>query len=461
MSKLLGGSLKALGKGALILGKGYALRKEEGARFSSKKEIKEIFDPSNTGVLIDGVGKRLSVKDSLAHVAVIAKSGFGKTTGYIIPNIIDRIRQGDSVVVLDPSRELYERTHRFADKHNYQVLVVDPTDPTLNSFNPFYGLTYADMSDLRSISTSLILSRYGNDKEPIWNDGAISLIFFFAKCLVFRGETVTIPKIYDLLLKFGQNGENLDGWVADTQNPILIGDTSHHDEWEGIISTQDKMLSSFSSTAKTALGSLTEDTVRTVLSGNDIQFLNFRKRRTILYISFPSHKQKDYQFIIDVLYTRLFSDYMSEVPSKQDLTLYCLLDEFGSSYIKDFQLIATNIRKYGVSLSIVMQSIAQLHTRYGHSAEEIKGGLGTYLVFAGADRHTAKEISETIGFKVYIERNNFSDTVRHRDQKNLINPDQIRTLGDDQIVFLTRNKYAFIMDIVPYYKNSKLKRVVS
>lgn len=461
MSKIIGGTFKALGKGALILGRGYALRKEEGARFSNKKEIKQIFDSSNRGVLIDGVNKRLSVKDSLAHVAVIAKSGFGKTTGYIIPNIIDRISMGDSVVVLDPSRELYSKTSHFADKKNYQVLVVDPTDPTQNSFNPFYGLTYEDMSDIRSISASLILSRYGNDKEPIWNDGAISLIFFFAKCLVFREEEITVPKIYDLLLRFGQNGKNLDKWVAETENPVLRSDTSHHDEWEGIISMQEKMLSSYCSVGKTALASLTEDTVRTVLSGNDVDFLSFRKRKTILYISFPSHKQKDYQFIIDVLYTRLFSDLMSQIPSKKDLTVYCLLDEFGSSYIKDFQLIATNIRKYGVSLSIVMQSIAQLQTRYGHYAEEIKGGLGTYLVFAGADRHTAKEISETIGFKTYIERNTFSDVVQRRDQKNLLNPDQIRTLQDDQVVFLTRNKYAFIMDIVPYYKNSKLKRVLA
>jgi len=280
MSKLIGGSLKALGKGALILGRGYALRKEEGARFSNKKEINQIFDSSNKGVLIDGVNKRLSVKDSLAHVAVIAKSGFGKTTGYIIPNIIDRIRMGDSVVVLDPSRELYSKTNNFAKKNKYQILVVDPTDPTQNSFNPFYGLTYEDMSDVRSISSSLVLSRYGNDKEPIWNDGAISLIFFFAKCLVFKQESVTVPKIYDLLLKFGQNGKNLDAWVAEVENPVLHSDTSHHDEWEGIISTQDKMLSSYCSVAKTALASLTEDTVRTVLSGNDVDFLNFNKKTT-------------------------------------------------------------------------------------------------------------------------------------------------------------------------------------
>jgi len=461
MSKLIGGTLRTLGKGAVVLGRGYALKKEEGARFSTKKEVKTIFASSNKGLLIDGVKKRISVQDSMAHVAIVAKTGFGKTTSYIIPNIIDRIDTGDSLVVLDPSRELFHKTSSYAKKKRYTVLLIDPTDPEQVQFNPFYGFGYENISDIRSISSSIILSRYGNDKEPIWNDGAIGLVFFFAKCFAYKGEAITIPKIYSLLLKFGVNGESLGDWVADIDHPENVDDESLAEEWYGIISTQEKMLASYCSVAKTALGCVSEDAVKRVLSGNDVSFLNFRKEKTILYIGFPSHKQKDYQFIIDVLYTRLFSEMMSAIPSKRDLSVYCLLDEFGSSYIKDFQLIATNIRKYKVSLSIVMQSLAQLKSRYGHRAEEIKGGIGSYVIYSGADNLTAKEISETIGKKTIIERNTFTEVVNNRREANLLNPDQIRTLKDNQMVFLSKNRFAIVMDMLPYFKNSRMKRIIS
>lgn len=460
MSRILRSSFKLLGKGALYLGRGYVLKKEEGARFSTKQETKKIFSSRHKGLVIDGANRRISEKSSLAHVAVIAKSGFGKTTTFIIPNIIDRIKKGNSVVVLDPSRELFEKTSSLAKKHNYKVLLLDPTDADQMQFNPYYDYTYENLSDIRSVSASLVLSKYGSDKDPIWNDGAISLIFFFAKCLAYRKEVITIPKIYSLLLKFGSDGRALDKWVSQVDHPEDVNDESIRDEWKGLVDTQEGMLASYSSIAKTALSSLSEDVVKQVLSGNDVNFLSFRTRRTILYLSFPSHKQKDYQFIIDVFYSRLFADFMSVKPKNSDITLYCLLDEFGSSYIKDFQMIATNIRKYKVSLSIVMQSIAQLRSRYGLNAEEIKGGIGSYVVFAGADSLTAGEISKSIGTQTLIERNAYTDIVKHRSRQDLLSPDAIRTLEDNQVVFLSGNKYAVVLDTVPYYKNSSLSRLV-
>ena len=461
MSKLIGDSFRLLGKGALVLARGHALRKEQGARFSNKKEERQLFANGNNGLLIDGNTKRISEKDSFEHVAVIAKPGSGKTTAYIIPNIIDRAMKGDSIVTLDPSGELFEKTSGFLKKKGYKVLLIDPLDTARSiQFNPFYGLGFGDMQEVRSISASLVLSRYGNDKEPIWNDGAISLISFFAKCLVYRGEGgLTVPAIYSLLLRFGSDGKKLDDWVSEVNHPLDPDDEGLAEEWEGILSTQEKMLASYSTIAKTALNSVSDDSLKWLLSGNDLEFSRFRKEKTILYISFPAHKQEDYQFLIDVLYVRCFSALMERLPKKHDLSVYCLLDEFGSSYIKGFQGVINNIRKYRVSLSLVMQSIAQLKAKYGFHADAIKGGIGSYIVFAGADIATAKEISETIGKKEIVERNEFKDVVKTRRESNLLNPDQIRTLGDRQAVFLSKNRFAIIFDFVPYWSNPKYKRL--
>ena len=462
MSKLVGDSFRMLGKGALILARGRVLRKEDGARFSNRKEERKVFSNSNNGLLIDGDSRRISEKDSFEHVAVIAKPGSGKTTAYIIPNLIDRAMKGDSIITLDPSGELYEKTSGFLKKKGYKVLLIDPTETSRSvQFNPYYGLGMSDLQEVRSISASLVLSRYGNDKDPLWNDGAISLISFFATCLVYKGgHELNVPTIYSLLLRFGSNGKDLDDWVSEINHPIDSNNESLAEEWKGIINIQEKMLASYCSIARTALNSLADESLKWLLSGNDFEFANFRREKTILYISFPAHKQDDYQFLIDVLYVRCFSSLMERRPTKQDLSVYCLLDEFGSSYIKGFQSIINNIRKYRVSLSLVMQSIAQLKAKYGFHAEAIKGGIGSYIVFAGADNMTAREISETIGKKQIIERNKITDVVHSQRESNLLNPDQIRTLEDRQAVFLSKNRFAIIFDFIPYWDNAKYKRLV-
>lgn len=67
---------------------------------------------------------------------------------------------------------------------------------------------------------------------------------------------------------------------------------------------------------------------------------------------------------------------MRHLPDARTLPVYVLYDEFGHSTIPDFVSTANTIRGYKVSLSIVLQSIAQLSARYGRdAAQSIQGGL--------------------------------------------------------------------------------------
>jgi type IV secretory pathway TraG/TraD family ATPase VirD4 len=221
------------------------------------------------------------------------------------------------------------------------------------------------------------------------------------------------------------------------------------------------MLTSYATIAKTALKQLNNRQIQKLLSRNDLNFPSFRKQKTVLYLIIPANQQSYYQFLIDVLYTRFFSQMMQKLPQASDLNVYCFLDEFGSSYIHDFQALINNIRKYRVSLSIVFQTISQLESKYGKNADAIKGGIGSYLVFAGADYVTAKEISDIIGKKLMIERNNFTDIEKHYHELTLLTPDQIRTLDGQQAVFLSKNRHPMVLNITPFYQHSSFKSAVN
>jgi type IV secretory pathway TraG/TraD family ATPase VirD4 len=102
---------------------------------------------------------------------------------------------------------------------------------------------------------------------------------------------------------------------------------------------------------------------------------------------------------------------------------------------------------------MVFQSISQLDSKYGHSADAVKGGIGSYLVYAGADYSTAKSISDIMGKRVLIERNHFTDVEQRYQELLLLAPDKIRTLASNQAVFIAKNYHPVIIDFVPFYKH--------
>ncbi|MBK8455553.1 MAG: TraM recognition domain-containing protein [Thiofilum sp.] len=87
-----------------------------------------------------------------------------------------------------------------------------------------------------------------------------------------------------------------------------------------------------------------------------------------------------------LFFRSVFNASMRTMPHRHTLPLYVLYDEFGHSTIPNFVSTANTIRGYKVSLSIVLQSIAQLNTRYGHDyAQALQGGFHTLLTYAGSD----------------------------------------------------------------------------
>jgi len=198
-----------------------------------------------------------------------------------------------------------------------------------------------------------------------------------------------------------------------------------------------------------------------ILSKNSIRFSDFKKEKTILYLTFPVNESSFYTFVLNLFYTLLFHYYMEELPKKEDLPLFILYDEFGHANIPDFDIVITNMRKYKVSLSLILQSFSQLETQYGQEKANtiIEGGINSKLFYSGTSQKTAQAIEKMLGKVIqqesyHTERN---EKITSRSEYNLLNADEIRTLPDDKAFLLTGNKKPILLDILPFYKNSKFK----
>jgi type IV secretory pathway TraG/TraD family ATPase VirD4 len=108
-----------------------------------------------------------------------------------------------------------------------------------------------------------------------------------------------------------------------------------------------------------------------------------------------------------------------------------------------------------------LQSFSQLETQYGQEKANtiIEGGVNSKLFFSGTSQKTAQVIERMLGRVIrqesyHTERN---ETITSRNEFNLLNADEIRTLADNQAIFLTGNKNPVLLDVLPYFKNSKFK----
>jgi len=87
--------------------------------------------------LIDGKHGRLSERQSFQNVCVVARVGAGKTSRYIIPNVLDRAKWPCSIVVNDPKGEVFAETSGYMQARGFRVLTINPEDlDTSSRFNP-------------------------------------------------------------------------------------------------------------------------------------------------------------------------------------------------------------------------------------------------------------------------------------------------------------------------------------
>ena len=437
----------------------------KGARFLTESEQLKLFSHKNKGLLIDGDKKRLSLDESFKHILLVAQTGAGKTTKFIIPNVLKLAETENSIIVTDPSGEIFSKTSGYMQSKGFNVLKFDPTDPEHSIyFNPLKfifsydsGKTYIDQVKTSLLASSLVSSCLPGESDAFWKAGAENLIEFFTNCLRDTPrECHTLYNVYKLIESMTPDGSLLNEFMI-----AYVNEQRLKDKWLSLIGNFNSTFQSQLATAQTALKPLGNEHIAKLLSKNSINFKKFKKEKTILYLTFPVNEQSFYTFILNLFYTQLFHEYMAELPSSKDLPLFILYDEFGHANIPNFDLVATNIRKYKVSLTLVLQSFSQLYTQYGHERAKtiIEGGVNSKLFYAGASLDTAKTIEQMLG-KVIRDEIYISSTTGEkmsRREFNLLNADEVRTLPENQAFFITGNKRPALLNITPYYQNKKFK----
>lgn len=430
------------------------LRIENAGRFLDSGEVKTLFSSKNTGLVLDGGAARLSVDDSCRNVAVIATTGAGKTAAYILPNLLTQ--QHGSIIVTDPSGTLYTRSSGDLIRRGYKVVQLNPLDLAQSiGYNPLaLATTFSEMQEVAHILVRT--ANAGSHADPFWLQGAEEIMGILIKCLKHHPDAAhyaNLANLQYLLQSFG-DGQALLPFVAAN-----APDDSTYSAFKGFISQSEKTLQGLLSQAKSSLSMLGDPDIAQLTAESTFDFSSLRREKTALFLIFPQNRVSYYALLANLFYTQLFHYGLDDRAYRSEsLPMYFLLDEFGHLTIPNFPAIITTTRQRKISLSIVLQSVSQLEERYGKQGAHtiLNGGVASRLFFSGMDIDTASELARTIG-DVHSERFDARGAMR-LEREALMTPAALRSMPDDQVLYLFGNKRPTLLTVKPYFKDRDLER---
>ena len=118
----------------------------------------------------------------------------------------------------------------------------------------------------------------------------------------------------------------------------------------------------------------------------------------------------------------------------------------------DFEKILATMRSRGVSVSIILQNLAQLKTLFEKQWESIVGNCDELLYLGGNEQSTHKYISELLG-KETIDTNTYGKSTGHSGSystnyqiagRELMTPDEVRMLDNKYALLFIRGERPII-----------------
>lgn len=436
---------------ALVLPASFGLGKKN-AHFMGFFGRFKLLSGSNTGLVLDGKNSRLSDENSYKNLVMVAATGWGKSSGFVIPNIL--MQNEASMVITDPSGDIFDKTSGSLAARGYKVRVLNPLDLKHSiKFNPLAGLE--SPTDIDEIAHILVKTAFPNSTDPFWNQGAETIISVLARTLSNGGKDLgsyqNLANVLHLLNNF-EDGEPLSEFISKYADDVT------YSQFKGFVSNAENTMQGLLATAKTSLKAFADPSLASLTATNDFEFQSLRDEKTALFLIFPQNRLSYYSFLMNIFYTRLFHFCLDDEKfDPEGLPIYFLLDEFGHLHIPDFSSIITTTRKRNISISIILQSISQLEKQYGREDAEtiLSGGIASRLFSSGLDNKTNRMLAETLGLKRHEIRTS-ADGLQVKDDP-LIDSYLIRTMRDDEALFLYANKPAVKLKIKRYFKSAKFR----
>ncbi len=416
-------------------------------------------DPSENKLLTQNVRIGLDGKKHRRNlnVLVCGGSGAGKTRFFCKPNAM---QCNTSLVVLDPKGEIVRDIGSLLEKKGYEVRVLDLINMhRSHCYNPFVYLK--SDNDVQRLVTNLFKAttpKGSQSQDPFWDTAASMLLLALIFYLKYEAppEEQNFPMVMELL-RAGEVREDDDDYSSPLDelfdrlemiNPEHIALKYYRDYHSGSAKT----LKSIQITLAARLEKFNLESLAGLTATDELDLPGLGEKKVALFAIIPDN-DTSFNFLVSILYTQLFQQlfYIADHKYGGSLPVHChfIMDEFANvSLPDDFDKILSVMRSRGVSVSIILQNLAQLKALFEKQWESIVGNCDEFLYLGGNEHSTHKYVSELLG-KETIDTNTYGkssgrsgnySTNYQISGRELMTPDEVRMLDNRYALLFVRGE---------------------
>ena len=391
------------------------------------------------------------------NTLVCGGSGAGKTRFYCKPNLM---QANTSFVILDPKGEIVRDVGKLLEAKGYEIKVLDLISmEKSHCYNPFVYLQ--NDNDIQRLVTNLFKSttpKGSQSNDPFWDTAASMLLLALVFYLHYEApeDEQNFTMVMEMLRAGAIEDDEeprpspLDNLFSELEyeNPDHIALKYYHSYHSGSAKT----LKSIQITLAARLEKFNLESLASLTSTDELELETLGEKKTALFALIPDN-DTSFNFLVSILYTQLFQQLFYSADhihgGSLPIPVHFLMDEFANvSLPDDFDKILSVMRSRSVSVSIILQNLAQLKALFEKQWESIVGNCDEFLYLGGNEQSTHKYVSELLG-KSTIDTNTYGksegrsgsySTNYQISGRELLTPDEVRMLDNRYAILFIRGE---------------------
>ena len=442
----------------------YRRREEHGsAKWGSASAVNKKYaqqPKSENKLLTQNVAIGLNAKKHRRNLntLVIGGSGAGKTRFFCKPNLMQCCR--NSYFVLDPKGEIVRDVGELLSQKEYEVRVLDLISmEKSHCYNPFVYLQ--SDNDIQRLVTNLFKAttpKGSQSNDPFWDTSASMLLSALVYYLHYEApeDEQNFAMVMEMLRAGAIENEEdsrptpLDYLFADLEmdRPDHIALKYYRSYHAGSAKT----LKSIQITLAARLEKFNLESLAALTCTDELDLASMGEKKVALFAIIPDN-DSSFNFLVSILYTQLFQQLFFSADhihgGALPIPVHFLMDEFANvSLPDDFDKILSVMRSRGVSVSFILQNLAQLKALFEKQWESIVGNCDEFLYLGGNEQSTHKYVSELLG-KSTIDTNTYGkssgrsgnySTNYQISGRELLTPDEVRMLDNQYAILFIRGE---------------------
>lgn len=443
------------------------------ARFGKLEDIKHIIDEEDDRNVLFTETEKMSLDTRKTrknlNQLILGGSGAGKTRFFIKPNLM---QLNTSFVITDPKGEILRSCGTMLKNNGYKIKIFNLIDMDKSSnYNP---LKYVKKeSDVLKLIANIIKntnSETATGGDPFWEKSETALLQAIIFYILEEGleEEKNFSTVMQLLL-MAEVKEEDENHISDLDR--LFNKLRNKNPDHIAIKQYDTFKLAGGKTAKSILISagvrfavFSIKEVKNLIETDNLELEKIGDEKTALFIVIPD-SDATFNFLVSMMYTQLFNilyyqaDFVGYkdgndkvVKGRLKYHVRFMLDEFANiGSIPEFDKLIATMRSREISVSIVLQNLAQIKGKYEKTWESITGNCDSLLFLGGNEWDTLKYISEMLGKQTIDIRTSGktrgsqgSSSLNYQvDGRELMMPEELKLMPDSDCILFIRGVRPF------------------